>query len=209
MDWMKASVAVVLVSGAALPAMGWCADYVGVDIGLINKPDTAHFVLGNEGMNSDIPSNHEIDRGIVFGHQFNRFFAIEAGYRDLGTLSGPLHAAPGSAPTQGDFQLTFKGPTFALLGTLPFGQRWEAYGKLGTMVSRTHLSLLATGAAGTADVSASAWNAAAMGEVGIRFHITRDWDVGLAAGAFSHLGKRYETGTVNLKTTNLVLRYHF
>jgi OOP family OmpA-OmpF porin len=209
MDWMKACRAAGLASVAALPATGRSADYVGIDIGLINKPDTAHFVIGNEAMTSDIPSNHEIDRGIVVGHQFNPYFALEAGYRDLGTLSGPLHAAPGYAPVQGNFQLTFKGPTLALLGTLPLGRRWEAYGKLGTMISRTHISLFATGDSGAASVNTSAWNAAAMGEVGVRFHITSAWDVGLAAGAFAHLGKKYETGTANLKTTNLTLRYHF
>ena len=212
MDLIKASASLGLIAYAVWPLMGACAaessDYVGVDFGLIHKPDTARFVLGIGELDSDIPTSHEIDRGVFVGHQFSRNFALEGGYRDLGTLYGALYAAPGSAPAQGDFRLTFKGPALALVGNLPFG-RWEAYGKLGTMITNTRLALDATADVGAAHLRASAWNAAAMAEIGIRYHISRRWDVGLAQGAFAPLGKRHETGTVNLKMTNFALRYHF
>jgi OmpA-like transmembrane domain len=212
MDSIKASAALGLIASAVWPLMGACAtqspDYVGVELGLISQPETAHFRINVGELDSDIPTHHEIDRGVFVGHQFNRNFAIEVGYRDLGTLSGPLKAPPGFAPEEGDFQLTFKGPQLALVGILPFG-RWEAYGKLGTMITDTHLSLDATGEAGVAQLERSAWNAAVTAEAGIRFLISRRWDVGLAEGAFGHLGKTHETGSVTLKTTNLALRYHF
>jgi hypothetical protein len=77
------------------------------------------------------------------------------------------------------------------------------------MITHTRLSLDATGDVGAAHLRTSAWNAAAMAEVGIRYRISRRWDVGLAQGAFAPLGKKNETGTVNLKMTNFALRYHF
>ena len=213
MNMIKASASLGLIASAVWPLMGACAaqssDYVGVELGLISKPDTVHFRINVWDLDGDIPTNHEIDRGVVVGHQFNPNFAVEVGYRDLGTLSGPLKSPPGSNPEQGDFRLTFKGPQLALVGILPFGHHWEVYGKLGTMMTDTHLSLDASGEAGVAHLRTSVWNAAVTGAAGIRILISSHWDVGLAEGAFRNLGKTHETGSVILKSTNLALRYHF
>lgn len=78
------------------------------------------------------------------GYQFNRNFAVEAGYFDLGKVSFDSTTAPagtlhGDARSQG-------GVNLDAIGILPINDSFSAFGRIGLQSSETKLSLSGTGA---------------------------------------------------------------
>jgi OOP family OmpA-OmpF porin len=198
MDSIKLSAAAALVLVSIYPVTPTDAaesdNYLSIDAGLLGHP--SYLRLGRDAASA--PAEHELTWGFSVGHELNRFFALEAGYQDLGELSGSFAAG------EGHFRFSARGPTFAMVGTIPFG-KWAAYGKLGTMIANTHLS------ASGPDVPYSerdSWNVARMAELGIRYRITSQWDIGLAETAFGPLGQ-HNTTDIRRRATILAMRYHF
>lgn len=86
-------------------------------------------------------------RGIKLygGVQLSPHVAVEAGYHDLGRLKGKVPTASVSVKEE---QAAF---TAALAGTLPLGERFAVFGKLGYF--RASLEAEATGPGGTVEMS--------------------------------------------------------
>ena len=79
--------------------------------------------------------------GVRAGYQVNSYFAVEAGYIDLGESSGTL--ASGTPGSSARFTLSGSGPTLALVGKWPLG-KWEPYLRLGVLFADTELSFRGT-----------------------------------------------------------------
>jgi hypothetical protein len=79
------------------------------------------------------------------GVQFTPYVAVEAGYHDFGTLKGKV---PTAAVTVKEEQAAF---TLALAGTLPLGEHFAAFGRIGYF--RASLDATASGPGGTATLS--------------------------------------------------------
>ena len=182
--------------------------YVNADVGLNFEHGAVRLDMGPDVLNK-VPSNqHDFIWGLSLGEQFTRHFALEVGYRDLGSMSGSLVNAPGSSPATGSFRFTANGPTVALVGRLPFG-RWEADLKLGSLIADSHLSTQVTDRFGTTDLHASTWNAGLFTEVGIGYRFGDHWNVSLDEATFSDVGRKYVTGRWNVRATMLRASYRF
>ncbi len=88
------------------------------------------------------------DRGngykLFGGYQFNRNFALEAGYFDLGKFSFSSTTSPAGSI---DGNLRVRGLNLDLVGTLPLTERFSALGRIGAQHSRTRDEISGTGAA--------------------------------------------------------------
>jgi len=88
------------------------------------------------------------------GYQFNKNFALEAGYVDLGDIgfNGALTAAipPFPAGTGFNGRLESQAWTLSAVGLLPFSQNFSGYGKLGFNYNKTKLNATLGGASGSA-----------------------------------------------------------
>jgi len=87
------------------------------------------------------------DRGngykLFGGYQFNRNFAIEAGYFDLGKFSFSSTTAPVGTI---DGNLRVRGLNLDLVGTLPLTERFSALARIGAQHTRTRDEISGTGA---------------------------------------------------------------
>lgn len=78
----------------------------------------------------------ERDRGfkLFFGKQLNRYFALEAGYFDLGKYSFDATTS-GNGSLHGD--TNFRGVNIDLVGQLPLTERFSLLGRIGAQYART------------------------------------------------------------------------
>jgi OOP family OmpA-OmpF porin len=92
------------------------------------------------------------------GYRFNRYFALEAGYTDLGKNT----ATAGDSITE----VKPRGITTHVVGSWPFAERWSALGRLGLIYGDTKV----TGTAGTRNEKGTefAWG------VGLQFDFTHE-----------------------------------
>ena len=73
--------------------------------------------------------------GLVGGYQLNDYFAFEFAYVDLGSVSYDLSArvSDGTNEADADVQLesSADGPVLSALGSLPIGERFSVFGRVG------------------------------------------------------------------------------
>ena len=108
----------------------------------------ADATIVNAGMTSFTSSADEKDHGYKaqFGYRFNRNFAVEGGYMDLGRYT---YHADGTAPITATRD--GKGPMDALnvvvVGSLPLTEQFSLIGKLGVAAQRMRFHCEGTGIA--------------------------------------------------------------
>ena len=135
-------------SGA--PAMGW---YGGVSMGQSNaKIDEARItssLLGAGFATTSITSD-DTDTGykIFAGYKFNRNFAVEAGYFDLGKFGFTATTVP-AGTLNGNIRLSGVNPD--AVGILPINEKFSAFGRAGLNYAEARDSFSGTGAVGVAN----------------------------------------------------------
>lgn len=80
---------------------------------------------------------------IFGGYKFNRNFAVEAGYFDLGKFSFNANTAPAGS-LAGSFRV--KGLNLDAIGILPFTEKFSGFARVGAQYARTRDSFAGTGA---------------------------------------------------------------
>jgi hypothetical protein len=182
--------------------------YVNADVGLNFERGKVRLVLGPDVLNRVPLNQHAAVWGLSVGERFTRHFALEVGYRDLGSVYGALVNAPGTNSATGSMRFTSSGPTVVAVGIVPFG-RWEADFKLGTLIADSHLSLQVTDSRGTSYLHASTWNAGLLTGVSIGYHVSDRWKLSFGETFFDNIGRRDVTGHWNLSATTIEASYRF
>lgn len=77
------------------------------------------------------------------GYQFNRYFALEGGYFNLGKFGFTSTTVPAGAL---DGRIKLQGLNLDLVGTLPFSERWSAIGRVGAQYARARDTFSGSGA---------------------------------------------------------------
>lgn len=77
------------------------------------------------------------------GYQFNRNFALEGGYFNLGKFGFTSTTVPAGAL---DGRIKLQGLNLDLVGTLPFSERWSAIGRVGGQYARARDTFSGSGA---------------------------------------------------------------
>jgi OOP family OmpA-OmpF porin len=87
------------------------------------------------------------ERGTAFklfgGYQFNRYFALEGGYFDLGRFGYTATTFPTGTL---DGQIKLRGFNLDLVGTLPISERLSVIGRVGAQIAKASDSFNGTGA---------------------------------------------------------------
>jgi OOP family OmpA-OmpF porin len=113
------------------------------------------------------------ESGVAFrlfgGYQFNRYFAVEGGYFNLGKF-GFTSTTVGAGTLAGEMKV--QGLNIDVVGTLPITERFAALGRVGATYARTRDNFTGTGAIGVADPSPSKSGAGFKLGVGLQYAFT-------------------------------------
>ena len=109
--------------------------------------DDARIVSSLLSSGLTVTSIHDRDRDSGYrlygGYQFNRYWALEGGYFDLGKFGYTANTVPVGSLT-GDIRL--KGLNLDLVGTLPLSDRFSLLGRVGANYADTNGTFTSTGA---------------------------------------------------------------
>ena len=184
--------------------------YVGGNIGQSRaKIDDARVTTQLLGAGSTTTSitNDNSDNAYKFfgGYQFNRNFALEAGYFDLGQFSfTSTTLAPGTLV--GNIKL--RGLNFDAIGTLPITEKFSAFGRAGLNYAQTRDNFTSTGAvAAPANPNPSKYDMNYKFGLGIQYDFTGSLGMRTEAERYrvnDGIGNR---GDVNMYSLGLVYRF--
>jgi OmpA-OmpF porin, OOP family len=140
-------VALVAIAGpyAVADDSGW---YVGANVGqsrakIADDRITSGLLAG--GLSTRSISDDDRDTGykLFGGYQFNRFFAVEGGYFDLGKFGFTANTVP-AGTLNGNIKL--KGVNLDLVGLLPITEKFSAFARGGVNYAQAKDSFSGTGA---------------------------------------------------------------
>jgi OmpA-OmpF porin, OOP family len=139
------------------------------------------------------------------GYRFNRHFALEGGYTDLGTFGITFHSTGG----QGQFNLKVNGFHVDAVGFLPLRDKWELFGKLGMMNSTTKTSFPASGAliVLASPEKATEWNV--KWGFGAEYRLTNQLGVRGEYEQIQAVGDKNKTGEGDISMISVGLTYRF
>lgn len=108
--------------------------------------------LRSAGLTTTSMSKDESDTAykLFGGYQFNRNFAIEAGYFDLGAFGYTANTAPAGTLNG---RIKIQGLNLDLVGTLPVSERLSIIGRIGAQGARSRDTFSASGAVGVVDAN--------------------------------------------------------
>lgn len=136
----------VIVSPAAVAAdsYGYIGGNVGLSKGHFDEAQIATQVMAPGSAVNSINSDIRDIGGKVFGgYQFNRNFALEGGYFDLGKFKFSADTIP-PGTLSGNMKVT--GVNLDLVATLPITEKFAALGRIGANYAKTKDSFSRTGA---------------------------------------------------------------
>jgi OmpA-OmpF porin, OOP family len=199
--------------GLSVTAAAYGADsgfYLGADLGRSDYPANARLVvdLPSSTLASGSMRNPDLTWGIAGGYRFNRYVAVEGGYLDLGTLSGPLLNLKGASAATGHFDFSVRGATQAVVGILPFGN-WEGYLKIGYLYSDVRLSYSGVSGARPFNYKASVSDLSEWGGLGLRYRLAEHWHVKVEYDSYGAVGVRHKTGDTTNSTQSVGVDYRF
>ena len=125
-----AVIAVLASSMAVADESGW---YVGGNIGQAKANiDVDRITSGllSSGLSTTAIDTDERDLGFKLfgGYQFNRHFALESGYFDLGKFGFTATTIPAGSLSG---EIKVKGLNLDAVGFVPFTDKWSAFGRVG------------------------------------------------------------------------------
>lgn len=122
--------------------------YGGISLGQsqarIDEPRISTRLASEGAISSSMTRNeHDMAYKIFGGYQFNRNFAVEAGYFNLGKFDFNSTTVPAGTYNG---QIKLQGANVDLVATLPLTQRWSALGRAGIQYANARDTFQSTGA---------------------------------------------------------------
>ena len=122
--------------------------YIGANVGTTRAQfnnDSINSTLTNQGflVNSRTEDNRSTGYKLLGGYQFNRNFAVEGGYFDLGRFNYAVNTIPlGSFSSD----TRVRGLNLDLLGMLPLTEQFSIFGRVGAAYAQSRSNFTRTGA---------------------------------------------------------------
>jgi hypothetical protein len=191
------------------------ARYTGDQSGI--EQELIDFFTNREDPTREITvSSDTEDAGIqaTFGFRFNRYFAAELGLVQFGelssTLRGEIDQGQGYIPAKLKFAFNVGGPMISAIGILPFGEKAEAYARVGFLFASTEreLSARVDGMNGGQN-SARGDSQEPVYGIGFAYHINQVYSVRAEYQKVDGVGQENRTGTEDLNVIGLgfVIRF--
>ncbi len=148
------TLALITSAFAAADDSGW---YVGANIGLsrANIDDeriTSGLLQGGFTTTSIADDDHGTGYKLFGGYQFNKYFALEGGYFDLGKFGFTVSTAPAGTLTG---KIKLNGVNLDAVGRVPITEKFSAFGRLGVNYADAKDSFTRTGLVNVLDPNRS------------------------------------------------------
>jgi OOP family OmpA-OmpF porin len=183
-----ALIAATSYANAAAPESGF---YFGAGAGQTD--------FNNVSSDSHLKDGDDTAWNAVAGYQLNKYFAVEAGWQDLGTLDATDMRG---AAAQGQ-NIDVSGATLGIVGTLPLSEKWFLTGEAGAY--QYHLEhQMGVGK------YVSATDTSPYVGAGIGYRITDNMDVTAKYRRFTDIDETaWETAHMDAETVGVQLTYRF
>lgn len=206
---LKYLCALAAASASTLASAQW---YAAAAIGTTNTSiSTTELAVAGATASSISRKEDDVGYKLQLGYQFNRNFALEGGYLDLGKFNATRNVtAPAVGSVRGDAKAD--GWNLMAVGILPMADRIALLGKIGTIYSTTKVDLSTTGAVTLApgilpSYSKSEFNLAY--GLGLQYDINKSLSVRAEWESFADLraSDAASKSTVNLYALALLVRF--
>ncbi len=148
------------------------------------------------------------DRHVGFkvfgGYEFNRYFALEAGYFDLGRFGFTADTTP-SGTLRGDIKI--KGVNADLVASLPVGERFSLFARAGLIYAEAKDSFVGTGAVAVIRSEPHKRDPNYKFGLGARYNFSRSVGMRVEAERYRINDAVGNTGDVDLYSVGLVFRF--
>jgi OOP family OmpA-OmpF porin len=201
-----AAVAVTLGPTAFADDAGW---YTGFNAGQSRaKIDDARIADGllGDGFTTTSISNDDRHFGLKAfgGYEFNRYFALESGYFDLGRFGFTADTTPAGS-LRGDIKI--KGVNFDAVGSLPIGEKFSLFARAGLNYADAKDSFAGTGSVAVIDPSPRKWAPNYKFGFGAEYDFTRSVGMRIEAERYRIDDAVGNKGDVDLYSAGLVFRF--
>jgi hypothetical protein len=152
----------------------------------------------------------------TFGYRFHRYFAVEIGLAQYGSLVSQAKAdidfddGEGFVPTSVKLTYSAGGPVFSAIGILPLHEKFELFARLGYLFSSSQNEFAARidgQNAGTGSLKGNSQDP--VYGVGFSFHINQVYSIRGEYQQIDEVGQGNRTGTEDLKVLGLGLIMRF
>ena len=201
-----AAVAAIASPFAVADDTGW---YGGMNVGRSSaKIDNAHItsnLLGG-GLATSSISNDDSDTGykLFGGYKFNRNFAVEGGYFDLGRFGFAATTVP-AGTLNGNIKL--KGVNLDAVGILPITENFSAFGRVGVNYAEARDSFSGTGAVNVLNSNPSKREANLKFGGGLQYDFTQSLGMRVEAERYRINDAVGSKGDIDLVSVGLVYRF--
>jgi OOP family OmpA-OmpF porin len=185
---------------------GW---YLGLNAGQARaKIDDSRIAddLAIDGLATTSVDNE--DRKFAFksfgGYEFNRYFALESGFFDLGRFGFRADTLPAGS-LHGESKIM--GANLDAVGSLPIGNRFSLFARAGGIYARSKDSFIGTGAVAVLDSSPRKWYADYKYGVGAQYDFTRFFGIRLEAERYRVDDAVGNKGDIDLFSAGLILKF--
>jgi OOP family OmpA-OmpF porin len=201
-----AALALTMSPSAFADDTGW---YTGFNAGQSRaKIDDTRIVDGllDDGFGTTSISNDDLHFGFKAfgGYAFNRYFALESGYFNLGKFGFAADTLPAGS-LRGDIKL--QGANFDAVGSVPLGDKFSLFARAGVNYADAKDSFAGTGAVVVTDPSPRKWAANYKFGFGAEYDFTRLVGVRLEAERYRIDDAVGNKGDVDLYSAGLVFRF--
>jgi OOP family OmpA-OmpF porin len=202
-----ATFAVIASAWVVADDTGW---YGGINVGQSRaKIDDARITSGLLGSGFTVTSITDDDRDTGYklfgGYRFNRNFALEGGYFDLGTLFSFRATTAPAGTLSGEIKV--KGVNLDLVGILPITERFSAFGRAGANYAEARDSFTGTGAVNVVNPSPKERDTNYKFGVGLQYNFTESFGMRAEAERYRINDAVGNRGDVDLVSVGLVYRF--
>ena len=201
--------AVAAAFASPLAAAQDAGNYIGFGIGpskakIHNERISAQLRAGGLATTSIDDDDNDFAFKLFGGHKFNRNFAVEGGYFNLGKFGFTAHTSP-AGTLEGSAK--FQGANVDAVGILPLGGNFSAFARAGLTYVQTKDSFKGTGAVAVSDPSPKKNSANYKFGLGAQYDFTPS--LGLRADWENYRVKDAVGNSGNINTFMLGLVYLF
>ena len=187
---------------------GW---YGGVSVGQSRASiDDARITSGLAGSGLATTSIDDKNKGydtgykLFGGYQFNRNFALEGGYFDLGKFGFSAITVP-AGTLNGEMKV--KGLNLDLVGTLPLTEKFSAFGRVGATYAEAADTYSGTGAVSVLDPNPKKQDTNYKYGLGLQYDFTQKLAMRLEAERYRINDAVGNRGDIDLLSVGLIFRF--